>query len=84
MSDDDNRRFREIACGMFQAEGSLGARFRSTASAATGVAMSLSQNVSDASILFFAHLHIALSKSGVFRVTENQSGKLHITYISES
>jgi hypothetical protein len=76
--------FRQVANGFFMAEGSITGTFRSQNSHWFKPYMSLSQNVSDASLSFFVILFFALNQTGSFRFTVTSAGNLHITLVTYS
>lgn len=43
--------------------------------------MSVSQKVSESALIFMVHLYIALNRTGIFRITVNNSGKLHVSLV---
>lgn len=71
--------FQQVANGFYQAEGYLGVTFSSVTSSLTSPLMSVSQNVSQASLRFMVTLYLVLGKTGTFAVSVTQLGKLHIT-----
>jgi len=76
--------FQQVANGLFMAEGSITGTFRSPSSHWFKPYMSLSQNVSDASLSFFVILYYALQQTGAFRFTISSAGNLHITLATSS
>jgi hypothetical protein len=67
--------FRQVANGVFQAEGSVTGKFLSPSSHYFQPQLSISQNVSDASLRFMVSLYYALSEIGSIRVTLTSSNK---------
>lgn len=76
--------FRQIANGMFQAEGSVTGKFLNASSHYLQPQLSISQNVSDSSIIFMVTLYYALSEKGSIRVSLTSGNKWNISLVTES
>jgi hypothetical protein len=76
--------FRQIANGMFQAEGSVTGKFISANSHHFQPNVSISQNVSDSSIVFMLTLYYALGETGSIRVSLTSGNKWNISLVTES
>jgi hypothetical protein len=76
--------FRQIANGMFQAEGSVTGKFINASSHYFQPQLNISQNVSDSSIIFMITLYYALSETGSIRVSLTSGNKWNISLVTES
>lgn len=76
--------FRQIANGVFQAEGCVTGKFLNASSHYFQPQLSISQNVSDSSINFMLTLYYALSGAGSIRVSLTSGNKWNISLVTES